>query len=254
MKAAHTIESSTGLNKKTGLILVLLGFVLIAMVIGYFLVNQVQNPAKRADEGEGTSLTGPSCPVNGFICRWNREPGVTYHYTIRDNQGTLVKEGDIPASSGTDKIIVTHTPDAGKTYTCIVAATNECGIVSDEKSIACTSSPQPTLIESPIPSITIALSITPSTTPTGTISPTLSPTPSPTLPPNVTPSKTPTPTDIVIVNVTNTPQPTQQNQPTTKPKSIANNPTLPTSGGLPSVSMLVIILAGFVVITFGLLL
>lgn len=251
MKAAHTIESSTGLNKKTGIILVLLGFVLIAIVSGYFLVNQVQNPVKRADEGEGISLVGPSCPANGFICRWDREPGVTYHYTIRDSEGALVKEGDIPASSGTDKITVTHTPDTGKTYTCTVAATNDCGFVSDEESATCSSSPQPTLIKSPTP--VVSLSITPSIAPSGTISPTLSPTPSPTLPPNVTPSKTPTPTDIVIVNTTNTPQPSQQTQVTNKPKS-TTNPTLPTSGGLPSVPILMIVLAGFVVIVFGLLL
>lgn len=256
MKAAHTLEASTGLNKKTGAILVLLGFILVAMIVGYFLVNQVQNPAKRADEGKGVSLSGPNCPANGFICRWNRESGVSYHYAIKNGTGTIVKEGDIPASTGTDKITITYTPEAGTSYSCSVVATNDCGISEDQKSAACSSSPQPTLIESPTPSI--ALSVTPSITPTGTISPTISPTPSskltstpsPTLPPNVTPSKTPTPKDIVIVNTTNTPNPSQ---PTSKPKTV-NNPTLPTTGGLPSVPLLMIILVGCIVITFGLIL
>lgn len=265
MKAAHTIESSTGLNKKTGAILVLLAFTLIAMIVGYFLVNQVQNPAKRADEGDkGISLSGPNCPANGFICSWTREPGVSYHYTIKDGGGAVVKEGDIPASSSTDKITVTHTPESGKTYSCNVVATNDCGTATDEKSAACSSSPQPSLMPSTTPSPTPTLTLTP----TGTISPTLSPTvtplislsvtptsvlsstPSPTLPPNVTPTKTPTPTDIVIVNTTNTPNPSQ---PTSSPKA-TTNPTLPVSGGLPSLPMLTILLIGFGIVTLGLIL
>ncbi|MBP9815675.1 hypothetical protein KBD09_00350 [Candidatus Woesebacteria bacterium] len=248
MKAAHTIESSTGLNKKTGAILAILAFTLVAMIVGYFLVNQVQNPAKRADEGEGVPLSGPNCPANGFICKWTREPGVSYHYSIKEGDGTIVKEGDIPASSGTDKITVTHTPESGTTYTCTVVANNDCGTTSDEKSASCSSSPQPTLISSPTPISTL----TPSITPTGVLSPTVTPTtgPSPTLPPNVTPSKTPTPTDIIIVNATNTPKPGQA---TSTPKA-ASNPTLPTTGGIASLPVLSVILVGFIVITLGLIL
>jgi len=254
MKAAHTIESSTGLNKKTGAILAILAFTLIAMIVGYFLVNQVQNPAKRADEGEaeGVPLSGPNCPANGFICKWTREPGVTYHYSIKESDGTLVKEGDIPASSGTDKITVTHTPESGKSYTCGVIAKNECGMTNDEKSATCSSSPQPTLIPSltPTPTLTIAPSepLSPTATPTVTLTPTAGP--SPTLPPNITPSKTPTPTDIIIVNATNTPVPGQL---TSAPKA-TTNPTLPTSGGISSLPVLTAILVGFIVVTLGLIL
>ena len=246
MKAAHTIESSTGLNKKTGTILAILAFILVATIAGYFLVNQVQNPAKRADEGKGISLSGPSCPANGFTCKWSRQPGISYHYAIKDSDGTTVKEGDIPAGSGTDKITITHTPEADKTYTCSVTATNDCGSVSDQKSALCSAVPQPTLIEISLtptstPSPT-SPETTPSITPTGTISPTVAV--------SVTPSKTPTPTDIIIAHVTSGPT---SSQPSSTPKKTAN-PTLPTTGGISSLSMIGAILVGFIVVTFGLIL
>ncbi|KXK10438.1 MAG: hypothetical protein UZ22_OP11002000741 [Microgenomates bacterium OLB23] len=252
MKAAHTIESSTGLNKKTGGILLLLGFILVALIAGYFLVGQVQNPAKRADEGEGISLSGPSCPADGFICRWDREPGVAYHYVIKDNAGSVVKEGDIPASSGTDKITVTHTPTAGTSYTCTVTAKNECGEVSDEATTMCSSSPQPSILPSftPIPSITETPTPTPEATPLLSTTPTVTPsiTLTPTKGPSPTATITPSPTDIVIVNTTNTPNP---QQPTTK---VTAKTTLPSTGGIPSVSALAIVLVGFAVVILGLVL
>src|SRR3989338_2443608 len=148
MKAAHIREVNAGLNKKTGAILIILFMILLGVGAGYLLVGRSQSPQEQAAEVQ----SGPSCPLDGFICRWNRQPGVAYHYLIKDNASAVIKEGDIPAGSGTDKITVTHTPESGKTYTCQVEAKNECGTANAEKAATCSAVPQPTALpETPTP-------------------------------------------------------------------------------------------------------
>lgn len=247
MKAAHAHEVNTGLNKKTGTLLVILFIILVGIGAGYLLVKETQNPQKRAEEIQ----SGPSCPLNGFTCAWNRQPGVSYHYVIKDDSGAVVKQGDIPASDGADRITINHTPESGKTYTCAVDATSQCGTAQAEKSALCSAVPQPTeLPESPTPTPTVSIDEPePSLTPTGTIMPSLTPTPSPTLPPNVTPTKTPTPTDIIIVNTTNTPAVTG----TTSTRAPSRQTTLPASG-IPSTPIFAVMLIGAVIMVLGLIL
>lgn len=236
MKAAHVRETATGLNKKTGTILILLFIVLAGIIGGYFVVQQTQNPQKNAAE--------PSCPLNGFICRWHRQPGVFYHYTIKDATGTLIKEGDMPASAGTDIITVTYTPQSGTTYTCGVEAENDCGSVNIEKTASCISFPQSTLVpESPMPSSYENYEALPSLSASSS-----------SLAKTVSPTKMSTLSDIVIVNATNTPKPSQANSTKgTLTSSPTKKPTLPVTG-MPSLPTLTLLLVGFIIMTLGLVL
>jgi len=254
MKTAHDSNTGNGMSRKKTTLIVLILVLLVGLITGLVVVNQTQAPQKQA--------SGPSCPLNGFICRWEREPGVSYSYKITDEIAkTVVKEGIIPASEGKETITVTYTPEVNKSYSCEVTATNDCGSATDKANAFCTTteqSPTPTptttLTPTATPSGTLTPTLTPSATPTGTLTPTLTPTNTPTS----TPTSTPNPSATVTPNpsATNTPIPLASNTPTNLPgqPTATPAPTLPIAGVPQTLIFTMITIGGLAIIAVGLLL
>jgi len=101
-KSAHTKGSGgTKFNKKSLMLLVGLFIVLIGVVAGLLLVQRRQTTAPKA--------AGLSCPADALTCSWNREPGVSYNYTIYDitsGASVPVDSGNIPGNEEATQINV----------------------------------------------------------------------------------------------------------------------------------------------------
>lgn len=174
------------------------------------------------------SPTPPACIPDEGSCEWSPVSGATgYTYKVVEKEtNKTIKEGTV--SSTVTKVTFTASPN--NTYTCTVAATNQCGTgPSGEDTATCAVAPTPTPTEMPTPTSTPLPTNTPvpSATPTPTRVPTPTSTPIPTatptsvpptptpLPPTPTstpvpviPTNTPTPTPTPLPGVTYTPTPT----------------------------------------------
>lgn len=128
-----------------------------------------------------------ACTTSSAQCTWNASTGSDYYLvTIRDDTTNLPIDGYNPNKKVTGTS-APFTAVAGHSYSCYVEAVNEqCGASSARQSNACSYNP-------------------------------------PTATPLPTNAKAPSPTDIVIVNTTNTPMPT-------KALVSSQQPTLPQTG------------------------
>ncbi|OGK52552.1 hypothetical protein A3B02_02080 [Candidatus Roizmanbacteria bacterium RIFCSPLOWO2_01_FULL_42_14] len=237
-------STKTRLDKRTAVILIAMLVLLIGLVVGLILVNQPQKPQKQA------AAPAPSCPMDGFLCTWDLEEGVTYTCAISEITATgkiEVARPQVKKDPASGKGLCTYSPQVNKRYECTVRAVKFAGCeASASAQSSCVSIP---VTNTPVPTATTTPSATPSATPrlTPTITPTPTPTPTPTVTITLTPTptKTPTPgpsatltptpklTDIVVVNVTGTSAPTKapaQASPTTIP-------TLPVSGGISQLTI-----------------
>jgi len=145
------------------------------------------------------TITAGECVPNKSTCSWDASDGATsYHYqVVSSDSSTPVTEGDTPNTS------VTFDSVPGKTYSCAVTASNDCGTSGSAKGTS--TCPAPSL--TPIPT-------TPVTTETPTPSPSPSPSPSPVPTTEVTPTTpvavtaTPIPTNVIVQGPTTAPRPT----------------------------------------------
>lgn len=146
------------MDKKTKLILVAIAVLIVGLVAGLILVRQQQTPQKRASE------PGPSCPLDGFRCTWEKEEGVSYECIISevvDGKTVEVARPDVKEDPETGKGLCTYTPEPNKQYGCTVNAILFDGCeASDTATGTC-------------------LQLTGTPTPSPTITPTMTPTPTP---------------------------------------------------------------------------
>ncbi len=166
-----------------------------------------------------------SCTENTANCSWgDTKRATSYTYTITDTTtGTVVTSGTTTAVS------VSFTPVLNHSYSCTVAAVNDCGSSGEATGVAACSATitpeQPTPTATPTPTPTEAPTETPTPTPTATPGPTATPTPT-TVGPTATP--TPTPTGTVVA------------QSDTATPTSAPEPTLPSAGGSTGVYLMVV--------------
>lgn len=151
-RTARTAGSNDHNSKRTTVILVAIAVLLIGLFAGLILVQQRQTPQKRADE------VGPSCPLDGFRCTWEKEDGVTYECIIHEvpaNGDPLeVARPAVGEDPTTGHGLCTYTPEADKTYSCTVNAVRYPGCeASDTASTHCPVVP-PTSTPTPSPSPT----------------------------------------------------------------------------------------------------
>ncbi len=153
------------------------------------------------------------CKPNISTCSWDASDGATsYHYIVKEVPDIRVETNrKVILEGNTSSTSVEFPSIPGKSYSCEVTATNECGFATPGVAVS----------TCPVPSVTP----TPTPTPSGTPSPT--PSVSPTPKPTATPTPSPTPT--------NSPTPTAVSSPTpapTRPQGGIETPvpTLPPTG------------------------
>lgn len=148
------------IDRRTSVILIAITVLLIGLIAGLILVRQQQTPQKRAADA------GPSCPLDGFRCTWDKTEGAEYEciiHEVTESGPVEVARPTVQEDSATGKGLCTYTPEPNKTYSCTVNATLFPGCTAtDTASTTC-----------------LAISPTPSLTPTPTETPTPTPTPHP---------------------------------------------------------------------------
>lgn len=180
------------------------------------LVDQTATPSG--------DLQPQSCTENAATCSWEGKGATTFNYTITDTTtDTIVTSGSTTQSS------ISFTPTLNHSYSCTVAAVNDCGTGPEATGVAACSA----TITPEVPTAT------PTPTPTNTPTPSAAntPTPTPTSPPGAT--NTPTPT---TVGSTATPTPTGTviAQSETSTPTPAAEPTLPSAGGSSGIYLMVV--------------
>lgn len=141
------------ISKRTTIILIAIAVLIIGLFAGIILVQQKQTPQKQASE------PGPSCPLDGFRCTWEKEEGVEYECIISEVTGETTKEVARPTvkeDQSTGKGLCTFTPEPNTEYNCTVKAVLFPGCeASDTASAGCTAlTPTPTLTPTPSPTMT----------------------------------------------------------------------------------------------------